>query len=136
MYWRSFELKRTWFEVDKCNSTHFHDIKVIWVEEDLIWGCWVQLYTFESIKVIWIEEDLNWIIWGCENILEFKRTRFRWFKDTMAYLNWKGLIYSDLRLERHMRFKGPIAHQSWRGPDLKVQRYIWKEKYSFKFKKT
>ena len=47
---RSFEVKMTWFEDVEYMLCTFGCMKVIWVQEDLIWGCWVQVCTFECIK--------------------------------------------------------------------------------------
>ena len=56
---RSFESNKTWFEVVECKLRTSMGIRVIWAEDDHIWGCEVQLCTFEGIEVIWVVENLH-----------------------------------------------------------------------------
>ena len=62
MVLRSFKLKKDVFNIIEYKLCIFEDIEVTWVEENIVWGCWVQLYICEGIKGIWGEEGPYWII--------------------------------------------------------------------------
>lgn len=40
------------FKLVVCNCIYLNVSKVIWIDGDLIWCCWMQLFTFEGIEVI------------------------------------------------------------------------------------
>ena len=66
-YRGSFDVKNNWYELVEYNyaqltvlrsfESRIFDLrvlKVIWMEEDMIWDDWVDTYPFKGIKVIWL----------------------------------------------------------------------------------
>ena len=60
---RSFESKRTWFEVIECNCAHLRVLRSFELRRTWFEVAWESLCTFEGIKVVWIEDDLIWRCW-------------------------------------------------------------------------
>ena len=100
----------------------------IWVKEDLIWGSWMQLCTFEGIYGIWVEDDLiwgcwlqcanlralhvNWVYWWCKDTFEFIKAWFECIGSAKACLNYggpdlscRGIVLSGLRVQWHIELK-------------------------------
>ena len=99
-------------------------------EEDMVWGCWVQLYTYESVKGMWVgkysiqmirgckntcemRKNLIWVDWSCEGIFKLNRASFEWFKGAKAYLSWEMHVLSGLRLERKIWDEKGLIWMIW-----------------------
>jgi hypothetical protein len=156
-----FDVIECSFELVECICTYLNVLKALWVQKDLIWGCWVKLYTFKGIKkIIWIKEDLIWgcwvqlckfdhvkVIWDEENLIwcwwvqlyTFEGIKGIWVEEGLILIIWGCKSTLELNHAWFKWFEDVKAHLNWRGPnwsDLMVASQIRIERVWFECSKA